>query len=385
VTLRITGCEVFVVALPMRREHTWATKMQGLIGRSAIVRLDTQEGLSGWGEAPAIASWGGAHGTRYGETPETVRHIVDDHLVPAIVGLDPAAIGSVHEQMDIAVKGHPYAKAAVDIACYDVAGKAQGVSVSTMLGGARRERLDVVHSLGIMPVERCLDEAEQARSEGIRTFKCKTGRDPERDVEIVRAMRERLGDDVRLRVDGNEGYRDPEVAIAVTRAQQQHGLWLSEQPVEGIEAMAYVAARVDVPLMADESAWDTHDILALHARRAASYFSCYVTKPGGLYHARRQAELADALGMSCDIGGSAETGIGNAANLHLGAAMPNVLLPVVLPVTSLHGEGPEVAGRYYLDDIVAESFAYGDGSIAVPAGPGLGIEVDVEKLARYAA
>ena len=128
-SMKIAGCEVFLVALPSRREHTWASKMETPIGHHAIVRVDTDEGLSGWGEAPAIATWGGANMRYYGETPETVKHIVEAYLLPAVRGVDPAEIGVVHARMDKVVKGHPYAKAAVDIACHDVAGKAQGVPV----------------------------------------------------------------------------------------------------------------------------------------------------------------------------------------------------------------------------------------------------------------
>jgi muconate cycloisomerase len=110
-----------------------------------------------------------------------------------------------------------------------------------------------------------------------------------------------------------------------------------------------------------------------------------VTKPGGLYRARQQAELAASLGLTHDIGGSIEMGIGNAANLHLGAAMPLATLPSVCPVTKPAGAaGPEVAGIYYLDDVVTEPFRFEDGKVMVPAGPGLGVEVDVEKLAHYA-
>jgi muconate cycloisomerase len=287
--------------------------------------------------------------------------------------------------MDKVVKGHPYAKAAIDIACHDLAGRAQGVPVSTLLGGRLRDGIELTHSLGIMEVDRCVAEAEQAVTEGARTIKCKTGLDPERDVDLVRRLRETLGDGVRIRVDGNEGYRTVAEAIETTRRQEEHGIFLCEQPVAGMEALARVAERIGVPVMADESAWTAHDILELHALRAAECFSCYVTKPGGLYRARQQAELAASLGLTHDIGGSIEMGIGNAANLHLGAAMPLATLPSVCPVTKPAGAaGPEVAGIYYLDDVVTEPFRFEDGKVMVPAGPGLGVEVDVEKLAHYA-
>lgn len=383
--MKITGCEVFLVAVPSRREHTWASKMETPIGHHAIVRLDTDEGASGWGEAPAIATWGGAHGRYYGETPETVKHLVETYLVPAVRDLDPAEIAVVHQRMDRVVKGNPYAKAAVDIACFDLAGKAQGVPVSTLLGGRLRDGIEVTHSLGIMDVDRCVAEAEQAVGEGAGTIKCKTGLDPERDVELVRRLRETLGDGVRIRVDGNEGYRTVAEAIDVTRRQEEFGILLCEQPVAGAEGLARVAERIEAPVMADESAWTVHDILELHELRAAECFSCYVTKPGGLHRARQQAELAAALGLYCDIGGSIELGIGNAANLHLGAALPNAILPSVCPVTKpADAAGPEIAGIYYTDDIVEEPFRFEEGRVLTPDGPGLGIEVDVEKLRRYA-
>jgi muconate cycloisomerase len=383
--MRITGCEIYLVALPHRRHHTWASKMEAPIGRHAIVRLDTDEGLSGWGESPAGATWGGAHMRYYGETPETVRHVVVDYLLPAVRGLDPVEIAVVHDRMDRAIKGHPYAKAAVDIACHDIAGRALGVPVSTLLGGRRRDGIEVAHSLGIMEVDRCVAEAEQAVAEGALTIKCKTGLDPERDVDVVRRLREALGDAVKIRVDGNEGYATVQEAVETTRRQEEHGIFLCEQPVAGVRDLARVAARIETPVMADESAWTVHDVLELVELGAASCFSCYVTKPGGLFRARQQAEVAAALGMTSDIGGSIELGIGNAANLHLGAALEKAVLPSVCPVTRPAGTaGPDIAGIYYLDDIVTEPFRFLDGRVMVPDGPGLGVEVDVEKLEHYA-
>jgi len=382
--VKITGCEVSLVAVPPRREHTWASKLETPIGHHAIVRVDTDDGLSGWGEAPAIATWGGAHMRYYGETPETVKHITEAYLLPAVRGLDPIDVGVLHAHMDKVVKGHPYAKAAVDIACHDLAGKALDVPVWKLLGGAHRDGIEVTHSLGIMEVDRCLDEAEQAVAEGARTIKCKTGLDPQRDVELVRRLRERVGDEVKIRVDGNEGYRTVAQAVETTRRQEEYGLLLCEQPVAGAKALAEVAERIESPVMADESAWTALDMLELHELRAASCFSCYVTKPGGLYRARQQAELAEALGFVCDIGGSIELGIGNAANLHLGAALRIAELPSVCPVTKPAGAaGPEVAGVYYTDDVVTEPFRFEDGRVLCPEGPGLGIEVDAEKLQRY--
>jgi len=236
-----------------------------------------------------------------------------------------------------------------------------------------------------MPVDQCIDEAVEAVREGARTIKCKTGLDPQRDVEVVRRLRERLGADISIRVDANEGYRDVWEAIRVTRRQEQYDILLCEQPVMGMRELALVAERIESPIMADESAWSCHDVIELVEHKAAACISCYVTKPGGLYRARAQAELADTLGLYCDIGGSIESGIGNAANLHLGAATRIAKLASVCPVSRPAGsKGPAMAGCYYLDDLLTEPFRYENGAVLVPDGPGLGITVDSEKLEKYA-
>ena len=383
--MKITGIEVHIVALPTRRDHNWASKMSSPIGQHAIVELTTDEGVTGWGEAPAGATWGGAAMRYYGETPQTVRHVIADYLAPAVTGFDPGQPAVLHARMDKVIKGHPYAKAAVDIACFDAAGKALGVSVADLLGGRLRDGIEVAHSLGIMDLDRCYAEAEQAVAEGARTIKCKTGLDPDRDVTLVRELRRLLGDSVKIRVDANEGYASVHEAVRITRRQEEYDILLCEQPVAGATGLARVAARIDSPVMADESAWTAADILELHELNAAACFSCYVTKPGGLHRARQQAEIAAILSMPCDIGGSIETGIGNAANLALGVSLPNATLPSVCPVSRPAGaSGPEIAGVYYTDDLVTEPFLFSGGTVLAPDGPGLGIEVDREKLTRYA-
>lgn len=382
--MKLVKCETYRIAVPPRRDHTWASKMTTPIGHHAVVRLETDDGHVGWGEAPAGETWGGADMRYYGETPETVSHMIEAHLFPGITDINPLRIANIHARMDKLVKGNPYAKAAMDIALYDIIGKALDQPVCDILGGDFRDRIEVAHSLGIMPVDKCLDEAKIAVDEGVKTIKCKTGLDSERDVELVRRLRTELPDHIKIRVDGNEGYLSVSEAVRVTKAQEEFGIFLCEQPLMGAVDLARVANRIDTAVMADESAWTMQDIIELHTHGAAECISCYVTKPGGLYRAKQQGDLANALHLYCDIGGSIELGIGNAANLHLGAALQNAVLPSVCPVSKpKDAAGPEIAGIYYLDDIIEEPFEFVDGCVKRPKGPGLGITVDEDKIKAY--
>ncbi len=136
--------------------------------------------------------------------------------------------------------------------------------------------------------------------------------------------------------------------------------------------------------MADESAWTKHDVIEIAERRAADIVSIYTTKPGGLYRAMEVAAVASAAGLMCNVNGSVETGVGNLANIHLAAAAENVTLSCVVPVsTPAEAQSGQVAGIYYTDDLIAEPFHFNDGAVAVPDGPGMGIDVDEAKIARY--
>jgi muconate cycloisomerase len=382
--VKITGFQAYLVQLPARRVHNWASKMSTPIGHHYVLRVTTDAGIDGWGEAPAIATWGGPHGAYFGETAMTVDHIVADYLLPALADTDPRDIGACHVLMDRAIKGHPYAKAAVDLALHDLAGKAAGAPVYRLLGGKVRDGIPVCHSLGIMDADAALDEAQAACAEGIRTIKCKTGLDPRRDIRFVESLRQGLGPEIGIRVDANEGYASAREAARITRAMEAQGILFCEQPVAGFEALAEAARLISVPIMADESAWFAQDVLRLWQLRAAQIISLYYSKPGGLYRARQVADVARACGMTCDIGGSIEMGIGVAANVHLGVAVEALAWASVCPVPNVDGAGPTtLAGVYYRDDIIREPFRYEHGVLCVPDRPGLGVEVDEEKLNRY--
>jgi muconate cycloisomerase len=381
--VRITGVRAFVVAVPQRRLHRMAFP-SGAIGRYTIVRMSTDEGVEGLGEATVLKEWGGDHGRYFGEAPDLTVRLVETVLGPALEGMDPFNLEAAHRQMDLAVKGYPYAKTALDLALHDIKGKALGVPVYQLLGGLVREEVAVAHSLGWMEYGEASSEAAAAVAEGIKTIKVKVGRHPEYDVRVVREVRSAVGEGVDIVVDANQGWPTPKHAIALLRRMEESNIRYAEQPVEGIARMAEVTRSVDVPIMADESAWTPQDVLEIAERGAADMISLYTTKPGGLFKAKKVAAVAEAAGLPLNVNGSHETGVGNAANLHLVASTAAVTEAGVFPVTTVAGQEPtEMAGKMYLDDIVTESFEYRDGSIVVPHRPGLGIELSPERVEKY--
>jgi muconate cycloisomerase len=379
----IAAIELHHIALPTRREHKW-TGLTEPIGGYVLVKMTDELGAEGWGEAPALKDWGGEFGRYYGESPGTTIEVVTRHLTPAVKGCPPGEVVELHARMDHAIKGFPYAKAAVEFAAYDLAGKQCGLPVYRLLGGAIRRRIPVTHSIGLIGFGEAEHEAAQVVAEGIRTIKIKVGVDPDRDVEMVRRIRDTVGTGIALCVDANQGYRTPGEAIRTLRRMERFDLIYFEQPVEGIERLAQVARAIDVPVMADESAWNAHDVLQIIEQRAAQIISIYTTKPGGLYRAMEAAAVARAAGIICNVNGSVETGIGNLANLALAAAAPAVVLSCVVPVsTPAEAQSGQIAGIYYKDDLIAEPMRLVDGAIELPTAIGMGIAVDKDKVARY--
>jgi muconate cycloisomerase len=288
--------------------------------------------------------------------------------------------------MDKAVVGHPYAKAAVDMAIYDIVGKHLNVPVYDLLGGCFKDKIPIANSIGIMEKEMAVKEAKEVVDEGVKTIKIKVfmpGRDPEADVEIVRVVRDAVGDKIDITIDANQGW-STQVAIKTIKKMEKYNLRFVEQPVRGLRNMARVVAEVETPIMADESAWTQYDILEIADKKAADMISLYTTKPGGLFNAKKAASVAETAGLPCNLNGSIETGVGNAANIHLAASTEIVTEACVIPVTTIKGrEQAKIANVYYTDDIIKDPFKYEDGCLCVPRKPGLGIELDEEKMLKY--
>ena len=230
-----------------------------------------------------------------------------------------------------------------------------------------------------------MDEAVAACGEGIKTIKMKGGLDPVRDMELMEKLRKAVGPHINILVDANQGYPTAKDAIKWGKRMDRFDLQYLEQPVEGFDQLREVTRMLEVPVCADESCWTPTDALDIVAKHAADYISIYVTKAGGLYPARTVAKIAECAGIRCNVNGSGEFGVGTAANLHMACCGANIDLASVFPITHVEGcpEQTKVAARWYMDDIITKPFQYDDGCLLVPDGPGLGVEIDREKLKKY--
>jgi L-alanine-DL-glutamate epimerase-like enolase superfamily enzyme len=382
--VKIKTVEALPFALPVRRRFRWNGLDQDL-GEFVLIRIITDEGGVGYGEATPLATWGGEYGRHGGETLATVCSIVDTVLRPSLIGRDPTAIGSIVTLMDTLVVGHTYAKCAVEMALHDLWGKSLGMPVYKLLGGAVRPGVVVAHMVGLMDVADAITEAEAACADGIRALQIKGGQDADRDVELMRELERRLPAHICLRLDVNQGYRQIKTAYDVARQLADTRIDYLEQPVAGLPDMVRVTAQSRVKIIADESCWSPRDVLDLVTVRGADAVSVYVAKAGGLQRARDVATIAEAAGLPCDVNGSIESAIGNAANLAFAFSSRAVSIPAVIPISAPAGSHPcKIGGHYFEDEVTLAPFRFADGMLLPLEAPGLGIQVDEAKVRKYA-
>lgn len=380
-TFALERIDTFVVRLPGRADFRWLSLSRPL-GEFVLLRIEAG-GVEGWGEVVPLRDWGDRDGRRHGETPATVNAIVHGEFAPWLLA-NEVELGELARGLDALVVGNPYAKALVDMAAHDLAGKLLGVPVRDLLGGAARRSVRVAHMLGLMPADEALAEARAAVADGILALQVKGGQSAERDASLVQALRDEHGDALWLRLDANGGYRGRTQARRALDALADAGADMVEQPTLGLADLAEARRESRVPIMADEGCWSPADAVELVASRAVDALSVYACKPGGLARARSVCSIAAAAELPHDVNGSLELGIGNAANLQLALASPAELLPCVIPINAPAGQQTNTtAGRYFEDDVVRAPFRYADGELLPLEGPGLGIEVDVEKVERY--
>jgi L-alanine-DL-glutamate epimerase-like enolase superfamily enzyme len=360
--MKITHIEAIPVRVPRPQSFKSSLGVQ-LASENAVVRIHTDEGLIGIGEASSIWDRRGS-----GES-ETINRFLSEKLI----GKDPTRINDISALMNKYLHRSFPAKAGIEMALYDILGKSLNSPVYNILGGLVRERVLLSHSLSMGDPSQIAEQAKNLVDQGYKTVKCKIGQNLAADIAVLDAIRNRVGD-VTLRVDANMGWVSAKEAIRHIKQLTRFDLELIEQPLHytDVDGLRFVREHVDVPIMADESIWTPTDAIHCVRNNSVDVFNVYVSEAGGIGPAAEIFSIAEAAHIPCIIGSMPELGIGTAAQAHLAFSMRNL------------GYASDVNGFvYHSDDIIQERLEINDGYLLPPVGPGLGVTIDEEKLSNY--
>ncbi|MGM8213434.1 mandelate racemase/muconate lactonizing enzyme family protein [Virgibacillus sp. W0430] len=321
-----------------------------------ITRLETENGTVGWGEAVPDQ-----HVT--GETWESTLQIIERELAPLVIGESPFNMNLIHKRMDEKIYDVPSAKAAIDIALYDLMGKLTGQPIYRLIGGQAHEKLDIPQVISILSPEEMAFEAKQIVSEGYNNVKIKVGTDPEEDIERIRAVRQAIPSHIKLRVDANQGWNTTGAIYVIEHTKDCNVEWY-EQPVKAGDhtSMAEIRKATYANIMADESIHRTEDLLKLIELRGADLVNIKLMKTGGIYPALALANLAETAGMQCQVGSMVESAIATMAGAHLSLSQ------------SIIKSNEMVGPLMFTEDVATTN--YHNGLIEISDAPGLGIDVD---------
>ena len=364
--LLIERVDTFLVDLPTIRPYvlSMATMHSQTI---VVLRIHCSDGIVGLGEGTTIG------GLSYcDESPESIKLAIDTYMGPLLRSSDPSRVAATMAGISRSVVGNHFAKSAVEIALLDAHAKRVGLPISELLGGRQRDELPVAWTLASGDTAQDIEEAERMldlRRHNI--FKLKIGkRNVEDDVAHVAAIKRAMGERASVRVDVNQAWDEARAARGIAMLEAA-GCDLVEQPIArgNRPGLARLAARFIVPLMADESLCGPEDAFDVAARGAADVFAVKVTQSGGLFAAGRVGAIADAAGIGLYGGTMLEAAIGTVASAHLFSTFPKLAW------------GTELFGPLLLsEEILVEPLSYGEFTLKVPNKPGLGIELDEDRV-----
>lgn len=364
--MKIVRVESFPIRAPRAQRFEAAG---GVLTHSdfALVAIETDAGLTGYGEvSSALAQY------RLGPSHA---HDINAYLGPALIGEDPLTIPALVDRMDRTLRGANQAASGVEMALWDIVGKAAGLPVYRLLGGKARPAVPLNWTMGFLDPEQTASEAAfYVETHGVRSVRLKIGRPGDIDERATEAVRRRLGPAIPIRVDANEAYASPKEAIAAIRRLEPYNIHLAEQPLAAanLEGHAEVRRAVNVPIILDESIQSPRDALAAITARAADAFNVYVSESGGLLRAQQIIAIAEAARIPCLIGTMGELQIASAAAAHLGVACANI------PYTC------DLVGPWrYHESIVREPLRLENGFFYPPEEPGLGVTPDWDVINRW--
>jgi L-alanine-DL-glutamate epimerase-like enolase superfamily enzyme len=328
----------------------------GTSKEALLVRLETDGGLVGWGEAPD--DW---INRSFEGTPEEL-------LRRQVLGRDPFDLEAFYAENTLGT----YLASAVEMAMWDLMGHATGQPLCKLLGGAVRQKVELAACMGIRPYDEAKAIARQYLEHSFSTLKTKAGRDAQEDLEMVRGIRDGVGDRLELRIDPNMGYT-PEVALSLARDLEKYRLQYFEQPMHStlLAESARLRRRTKTPLALNESVTTPEVAAQALQLGAADVLLPDTYQGGGILAVKKVAVLCEAAGVPCVFHCAHDLGIKTAAMLHVVASAP---------VFSLANDC-----TYYglVDDVLTTPHVIERGHMPVPQGPGLGVTIDEAKLAKY--
>jgi L-alanine-DL-glutamate epimerase-like enolase superfamily enzyme len=328
---------------------------------SIIVKLIADNGLVGYGEAVPDEH---VTGETYMATFEVLKHI----LLPAVKHQNPFNIEKIHDIMNTAIFGNPAAKAAIDIACYDLMGKYAKLPVYDLIGGKYHESLTYAKVLSIDEPEIMAERAFEAVEQGFSSLKLKVGSNTRLDVERICAVREKVGPNVPIRVDVNQGWKTYANALPAVKALEPLNIAWVEQPIRmgDFEGLAELKEKTTIPIMADESVHNGDHLQEIIKKKAADVINIKLMKCGGIYPAIHMAKTAEVAGIGCQIGSMVESSIGSSAGYHTAISRKNI--------TSTELTGPLLFSQEI------GNLKYATPYVHLSGEPGLGITINEDSL-----
>lgn len=312
--MKIAKIECGEVRIPLVTPFKTALRTVDCVN-DLVVRITTDDGQVGFGEAPPTA-------VITGDTLGSIRHAIEAFIAPSLIGMEIDNLDGIMRRLHSCILKNTSAKAAVDMAVYDLYAKSCGKPLYRVLGGCRTE-FETDLTISVNSVEEMVADSLRAVEQGFHILKIKVGKEGIKDVARIEAIRQAVGPDVRIRVDANQGWNAKD-SIRIIRAMEDKGLDIDlvEQPVKAHDfaGMQFVTANVSTPILADESVFSPEDAIRLIEGRAADLINIKLMKTGGIYEALKICAIAESLGVECMIGCMLESKIAVSAAAHLAAA-----------------------------------------------------------------
>ncbi|MFB1097823.1 dipeptide epimerase [Terribacillus sp. JSM ZJ617] len=360
--MKVARIDVYQSAVPLKKAFKTALRTV-TVAESIVVKVTTDDGVIGWGEAPPTH-------VITGDSLASIHYAVEAIIKPAITGMSLLERDALFHQLQQCLVGNTSAKAAVDMALHDCIAQYAGIPLYHLLGGAR-DTLETDYTVSVNTPSEMASDAAGYVKDGFRTLKIKVGKDDiETDIKRLQAIREAVGSSITLRLDANQGWDRKTAVRAISRMEDMDlAIELVEQPTAAadLKGLQYVTANVQTPVMADESLFSPQDALALLEMRAADLLNIKLMKAGGIQPALDIARIARSYGVECMVGCMIESRIGISAAAHLAASQQHI--------TRVDFDAPLMLR----EDIVTGGVRYEGSRLLLNASPGLGIlAVDVQ-------